>query len=46
MFEVRTGEVVTLETEGLEEAMKLVDEAAKAAEEAEEAQEAEEGAAA
>ena len=46
VFEVRKGEVVTLETEGLEEAMKLVDEAAKAAEEAEEAQEAEEGAAA
>ena len=46
VFEVRKGEVVTLETDGLEEAMKLVDEAAKAAEEAEEAQEAEEGAAA
>ena len=45
VFEVRTGEVVTLETEGLEEAMKLVDEAAKAAEE-EMNQEAEEGAAA
>ena len=46
VFEVRAGEVVSLETEGLEEAMKLVDEAAKAAEEAAESQAAEEGAAA
>ena len=45
VFEVRAGEVVSLETEGLEEAMKLVDEAARAAEE-EMNQEAEEGAAA
>ncbi|MBQ7535797.1 MAG: M4 family metallopeptidase [Stomatobaculum sp.] len=46
VFEVLAGEVVSLETDGLEEAMKLVDQAAKAAEEAEESQEAQEGAAA